>query len=145
FSLSADVVYVSSAPQGCTVTADCPGANADGTYTEVNFGSGWGDYRARGTAPGRPSLRPAPRGYIGSPELTDTSLGIDLTPTLAVPGGVYQIDYNFSSTAGNTSTNVVMSASALNATLSFSETDKFQRSFGNPANQWQFMGFITND
>ena len=131
----ADVVYVSSSPQGgCTVTANCPGSNTDGTYTEVSFNVG--DFGARGTALGRPSLRPAPRGYISSTALTNTDVGVvgmDLTPTFAVPGGVYQIDYNFSSTAGNTSTNVIMSAVASGGTLSFTATDKFQRQYGNPS------------
>ncbi len=142
--LLADIVYVSSSPQGgCTVTANCPGPNTDGTYAEIG-GLNVGDFGARGTAVGRPSLRPVPRTYISGTSLTDTNQGVDIMPALGVPGAVYQIDYNFSSTAGNTSTDIVMSATAANGSLSFTETDKLQRQFGSPNNQWQLMGYITN-
>lgn len=138
----ADIVYVTARPQGCTVTANCTGANTDGTYTE--FFAGLGDFGAAGTALGHPQTTVA-RTYISSPEITDLTYGVDLTPTFAIPGAVYQIDYNFNSVAGNASTNVVMSVSAIGGTLSFTNTDKFQRQYGNPANQWQFMGFVTNN
>ena len=143
-SVLADIVYVTARPSPCTVTANCPGPNMDGTYTENSFPS-LGDYGAVGTASGHPQTTVA-RTYISSPEITDPNAGVTLTPTLGVAGAVYQIDYNFNSAAGNTSTNVVMTATCTaGGILSFSTTDKFQRSFGNPANQWQFMGFLTND
>jgi hypothetical protein len=142
-SALAEVVYVTARPTPCTVTAECPGPNTDGTYSE-EF-PGLGDFGAAGTASGHPQTTVA-RTYIGSPEITDTNYGVILTPTLGTPGGVYQIDYNFNSVAGNTSTNVIMSvACTAGGTLSFSETDKFQRQYGNPANQWQFMGYLTNN
>jgi hypothetical protein len=140
--LFADVVYVTARPQGCTVTANCPGPNTDGTYSETFVGLG--DFGAVGTAPGHPQTTVA-RTYISSAVVTDTSYGVNLTPTLGVAGGIYQIDYNFNSTAGNTSTNIIMSVAATGGTLSFSTTDKLQRQFGSPANQWRLMGYLTND
>jgi hypothetical protein len=134
----ADVVYITSRPN-----PSGSGAQNNGTYTE-NF-PGLGDFGAAGTAPGRPPTSGAARTYISTPEITNPEYGVDLTPTLGVPGAIYQIDYNFNSVAGNTSTNVLMTVTALNGTLSFSQTDKFQRQFGNPANQWRLMGFLTND
>jgi hypothetical protein len=76
--------------------------------------------------------------------LTNTTLGVAIYPQLAVTGGVYQIDHNFSSTAGNVSTNVIMSVICTNGTLSVSETPVFQRSYGNPANKWSLIGYVTN-
>jgi hypothetical protein len=134
----ADIVYITSRP-----SPSGSGPNTDGTYTE-QF-PGLGDFGAAGTAPGRPPTSGAARTYISTPEITNPEYGVDLTPTFGEPGGIYQIDYNFNSVAGNTSTNVLMTVTALNGTLSFSQTDKFQRQFGNPANQWRFMGYITND
>jgi hypothetical protein len=134
----ADVIYITSRP-----SPSGSGPNTDGTYTE-QF-PGLGDFGAAGTAPGRPPTSGAARTYISTPEITNPEYGVDLTPTFGEPGGIYQIDYNFNSVAGNTSTNVLMTVTALNGTLSFSQTDKFQRQFGNPANQWRFMGYITND
>jgi hypothetical protein len=136
--LLADVVYITSRPNPSGA-----GPNNNGTYTE-NF-PGLGDYGAAGTALGRPPTSGAARTYISSAPITDTSYGVDLTPTFGVAGGIYQIDYNFNSVAGNTSSNVVMSVTATGGTLSFTQTDKFQRQFGNPANQWQLMGYLTND
>lgn len=137
--LFADVVYITSRP-----TPSGTGANANGTYTEVNFPT-LGDFGSAGIAAGRPPTSGAARTYITSAVYTDTTGGVNLTPTLGVPGGVYQIDYNFSSTAGNTSTNIVMAVTATSATLSFSTTDKLQRQYGNPANVWRLMGYVTND
>jgi hypothetical protein len=139
----ADIVYVTARPQGCISTPSCPGANSDGTYSEVNFPT-LGDFGAVGTASGHPQTTVA-RTYISSAFYNNTEGGVNLTPTLGVPGGTYQIDYNFNSVAGNTSTNIIMSVTASSATLSFTETDKLQRKYGNPANQWQTMGYLTND
>jgi hypothetical protein len=137
-SVLADVVYVTARP-----SPSGAGANQDGTYSEVNIGLG--DTSAIASAPGRPTTSGA-RYWASSMDLTDTTAGVTLTPTLGVPGGIYQIDHNFSSTAGNVSTNVIFSAvCSAGGTLSFTETDKFQRAFGNPANLWQFFGYLTND
>ncbi len=138
----ADIVYVTARPSPCTVTANCPGPNTDGTYSE-QF-PGLTDAGAVGTAPGHPKTTVS-RCYYGSADITDPSYGVTLTPTLGVPGGVYQIHYNFNSLAGNTSTNVILSVACTSGgTLSFSETDKFQRRYGSPANQWGFLGYLTN-
>jgi hypothetical protein len=143
-SALADIVYVTSLTQGCTTTANCPGPNGDGTYTEVNLTLGY--TTAKGTAPGRPITPGGTRAYLASAFLTDTTAGVDITPTLGTPGGVYKIDYNYDSqTGGNVSTNVIMAVTASEGSiLSFATTDKFQRQFGNPRNQWQLMGYITN-
>ncbi len=138
-SAFADIVYVTSRPN-----PSGSGPQNNGTYFEVNLPT-LGDFGAAGTAPGRPATSGAARTYISSAFMTDTTAGVNVYPTLAVPGGIYQIDYNFNSVAGNTSTNIVMAVSSTNATLSFATTDKFQRSFGNPANQWRLMGYLTND
>jgi hypothetical protein len=138
-SAFADVVYITSRPN-----PSGSGAQANGTYTEFNLPT-LGDFGAAGTALGRPATSGAARTYISSAFMTDTTAGVDLTPTLGVLGGTYQIDYNFNSVAGNTSTNIVMAVSCLNGTLSFATTDKMQRSFGNPANVWTTMGYLTNN
>ena len=62
------------------------------------------------SAPGRPVTGGA-RYYTSQFDLTDTNLGVAVVPNLGTPGGVYQIHHNYSSTAGNVSTNVVMSVS----------------------------------
>jgi hypothetical protein len=63
-----------------------------------------------------------------------------------LPGGIYQIDYNFNSLAGNTSVDVVFNVTCTEGgTLSFTETDVFQRSFGSPATRWNTHGFLTNN
>ena len=139
----ADTVYVTARPSPCTVTANCPGPNLDGTYTETNFPN-LGDFGAVGTAAGHPQTTVA-RTYISSALITDTNAGVDLTPKFGVPGAVYQIDYNFNSNAGNTATDVVYTVIATSATLSFTNTDKFQRQYGSPSSQWQFMGYLTNN
>jgi len=141
----ADVVYVTARPSPCTVTANCPGPNTDGTYSEQSWPSGMGDFGSVGTAPGHPQTTVA-RTYIGGTTVTDPSTGVTLTPTLGVAGGSYQIDYNFNGTADNHSTDVIMAVTCTSGgTLSFTQTDKFQRSFGKPQNQWQLMGYLTNN
>lgn len=143
--LLAEVVYVTArtSPSGA-------GPNFDGTYFDFGVDPfdttllNLGDTSAIASAPGRPVTGGA-RAWLGGSDITDTNLGVAVVPTLGTPGGIYQIHHNFSSTAGNVSTNVVMSVSCTNATLSVSETTAFQRSFGNPANQWTFIGYLTND
>jgi hypothetical protein len=138
----ADVVYVTSEPQGCTTTTACPGPNTDGTYTELVFTLGFTGIK--GSAPGRPTTPNGSRAYLASAILTDTTAGVDITPQLGVAGTVYQIDYNWNANAGNSSTDVVLSAScSAGSTLSFSSTDLFRRSNGIAAS-WKFMGYVTN-
>jgi hypothetical protein len=64
-----------------------------------------------------------------------------------VAGAIYQIDHNFSSTAGNVSTNISLVVTcSFGGTLSFTNSGtNFIRAAGNPANQWKTLGFITND
>jgi hypothetical protein len=73
--------------------------------------------------------------------------GFRLTPTLGTPGGVYQIDHNFSSTAGNGSTNISLTITcSIGGNLSFTTSGtNFISASGNPANQWKKLGLITND
>lgn len=141
----ADIVYVTARPSPCTVTTNCPGPNMDGTYHENFVGFTLGDYGAAGTALGHPPTTVS-RCYVGGTPITDPDFGVDLTPTLGVPGGIYQIDYNFNSLADNTTEDVVFNVTCTDGgTLSFTETDVFQRSFGKPATRWNTMGFLTNN
>lgn len=142
--LLAEVVYVTArtSPSGA-------GPNFDGTYFDFGVDPSditllsLGDTSAIASAPGRPPTGGA-RYYSSGVDLTDTNLGVAVVPNLGTAGGVYQIHHNYSSTANNVTTNVVMSVSCTNGTLSVAETTAFQRSFGNPANQWTFIGYITN-
>lgn len=140
-----DVVYVTARP-----SPSGSGPNTDGTYFDRGVDPlstellNLGDTSAIANAPGRPPTGGA-RAWLSGADLTDTNQYVAIYPQLGVPGGVYQIDHNFSSTAGNVSTNVIMSVFCTNGTLSVSETPVFQRSYGNPANKWSFIGYVTND
>ncbi len=141
-SAMADVVYVTSEIQGCTATSICGGVQTDGTYTEVSITLGVTS--TKGTAPDRPQTPTASRAYLASALLTSTSSGVDIMPTLGVPGAVYKMDMNWNNSAGNASTDVVMSVScSAGSTLSISSTEMFRRSNGIPAN-WLDLGYITN-
>lgn len=138
----ADVVYVTSQIQGCTATSVCGGINTDGTYTEVGFTLSVTGIK--GSAPGRPVTPNASRAYLGSAFLTDTNAGVDIKPMLAVPGAVYQMDMNWNSSAGNSTTDVLMSVSCnAGSILSSNTTEMFRRSNGITGN-WLPLGFITN-
>ena len=142
----ADVVYVTSMVQGCTATTVCGNVNTNGTYSEVNLTLGVTGIK--GTAPDRPVTPTASRAYLSGTSLTDTTAGVDIKPTLAIPGGVYQIDYNWNGTAGNASTNVILTVSSADGTLSTNSTPIFQRSFANTtvkAASWLLLGYITNN
>jgi len=138
----ADIVYVTALPQNCTTTSACGNINTDGTYTEVNL-TGMSVTGIHGTAAGRPTTPVDSRAYLSGTSFTDTTGGVDIKPVLAVNNTVYEIDYNWNSSAGNSSTNVVMSATATGGTLSFSSTPLFQRSYG-AGTTWNVMGYITN-
>jgi hypothetical protein len=136
-----DVVYITGRP-----TPSGAGPNLDGSYTELISGS---DTSAKSTAVGAPA-RDGCR-FLSSAAFTNTiytgESAVRLTPTLGTPGGVYQLHYAHSSTANNTTIDAIAAfKAAAGCTLSFSETDAFQRQYGQPAPQaWRLLGFVTND
>ena len=140
----ADVVYITARPQPSGA-----GANPNGTYAETpGIGS---DTSATGTGAGAP-VHAGCRFFSNSFSNTTYALtfpnpAVRLTPTLGVVGGIYQIDHNFSSTAGNVSTNIsLLVTCSVAGTLSFTNSGtNFIRTSGSPANQWKTLGFITND
>jgi len=150
-----DIVYVTACVSNCTSTTTCgSGPNVDynpNTGGLIYNDMGFGAYTsAKANAPDKP-ITPGSRYfstsfYSSSPAVP--FVGIALNPALGVPGGVYRLYHVYSSSAGNTSTNVVLGVTNLETcTLSFDETDKFQRSYGVPVagqNVWQFLGFVTN-
>src|SRR5436309_16107466 len=94
FSSRADVVYVTSMPQGCTTTTgSCAPPNADGTYSEINVSLS--NTGIKGSGSGRPVTANFSRYYPASAQLTDTTAGVDIKPVLALNNWVYQIDYNW--------------------------------------------------
>ena len=134
----ADTVYITARPSPTGT-----GANFDGTYLETVPGS---DTSAKGTALGAPA-RDGSRFFSNTfSNAVEGIPGFTLTPTLGVPGGVYQIHHNFSATAGNVSTDLVLTAvCTTGGTLSFSDTGtNFQRAAGNPASKWMLLGYVTN-
>ena len=135
-SARAELVYVTARPQ-----PSGSGPNTNCGYSEINITLG--DASAKGGAPGRPAVAGA-RAYLASTNLTDPTAGFDISLTLAMPCEIYQIAHNFNSTARNISTDVVLSASCSGGTLSFTNTDKFQSSYGDPTNVWQTLGYLTN-
>ncbi|HSU53711.1 MAG TPA: PA14 domain-containing protein [Candidatus Dormibacteraeota bacterium] len=147
-SALADVVYVTSMPQGCTSTSasgPCLPPNSNGTYTEVSVTLG--NTGIKGSAPGRPVTPNFSRYYASSISLTSTASGVDVKPVLGIPTWVYQIDYNWNGTAGNSTTNAILSMTATGGTLSTNSTPLMQRGFSDNATKaasWLFMGYITN-
>ncbi|MCC6823427.1 MAG: hypothetical protein IT579_22070 [Verrucomicrobia subdivision 3 bacterium] len=134
----ADIVYVTARP-----SPSGGGINPDGTYSD----SGGADTSAVGTGAGAPA-RTGCRYFSNSfSNNVDGLVGFTLTPTLGVPGGVYRIHHNFSATALNVSTNISLSVTcSVNGSLSFYDSGtNFIRAAGNPANQWKFLGYLTND
>jgi len=135
-SARAEVVYVTARPQ-----PSGSGPNTNGGYSEINITLG--DSSAKGGAPGRPTVAGS-RAYLAKTNLTDPTAGFDISLTLAMPCELYQIAHNFNSSAGNISTDVVLSASCIGGILSFTDTDKFQSRYGDPTNVWQTLGYLTN-
>lgn len=140
-SVLADVVYITGRP-----TPTGTGANPNGTYTELIAGS---DTSAKSTAVGVPA-RDGERFFSSATFTNSQNTGapfLRLTPTLGVAGGIYQVHYTHSSTAGNTTLDAIARFSnAALCTLSFTNTDKFQRPYGTPAPQpWYLLGYLTND
>jgi hypothetical protein len=137
-NVAADVVYVTSR------SLHGPGPNGDGTYNDNGYGN---DSTAMSTAPGAPS-RNGSRYFSNSFSNSTPDLGLTLSPTLGLAGMVYQVDYTFSSVAGNISSNIFLSVTnVVGCTLSFTNNiDKFQSQYGQPAPQsWQTLGYLTND
>ena len=135
----ADIYYVTARPQPSGAGANqtnCPSCD----YTEVSVTLG--DVGAKSSVTGSPS-RSGCRGYLASALLTNPSAGVDIAPKLQGAGAVYQVDYTFSSAAGNVSTDAVFSVTGTGCTPSFATTDKFQSKYG--TNGWLLMGYITND
>jgi hypothetical protein len=135
-NVAADVVYVTSR------SLHGPGPNSDGTYADNGFGN---DSSAMSTAPGVPA-RNGSRYFSNSFSNSTPDLGITLSPTLGLPGVIYQVDHTFSSVAGNISSNIVLSVTNVaGCTLSFTNVDRFQSQYGQPAPQaWQTLGYLTN-
>jgi hypothetical protein len=98
------------------------GPNPDGSHFEFML---LRDSAAKSAAVDAPP-RDGSRAYLSSTTLTDPNAGSAVVPTFPIPGAVYQLDYTFNSLAGNINTDAVLSVSCTNATLSVSNTDKFQ-------------------
>lgn len=146
-----EVVYVTSNTSNCTATAVCGnGANQDLNVNGVRVfnDNGLSSYTsALASTPDKPLNAGGARFFSNSFSNTTPDLGLTISPTLGVTGGVYKIHHVFSSAANNVSTNIILGVTNNDGcTLSFDQTDKFQRSFGQPApQQWQFLGFLTNN
>jgi hypothetical protein len=145
-----DVVYVTSNTSNCTATAVCgQGANLD---LNVNGGRVFNDNAlssytsALAGTPDKPLNAGGARFFSNSFSNTTPDLGLTISPTLGVTGGVYKVYHVYSSTANNVSTNIVVAVTNNEGcTLSFDQTDRFQRRFGQPApQQWQLLGLLTN-
>lgn len=141
---TADVVYVTARPQPSGA-----GPNPDPSYNEFTSDGGTsavnGDTSSKSAAAAPVAPSGGSRYYVNAAPLTDTSRGFALNPTLAVPGGVYQIHSAISSTAGNVNTNAIFSVACTNGDMSVASTDKFQRQYGSPNTQWALIGFVTNN
>ncbi len=148
----ADVVYVTANTSNCVSTVDCGnGPNQDlnpstgaPIYTDNSLGAFTGAISAVPGKPPTPGARYFSNGFSNS----TPDLGITLSPTLGVPGGIYKLYHVFSSAAGNVSTDIVLGATNVSGCdLSFTSTDKFQSQYGvavSGANVWQLLGFVTN-
>jgi hypothetical protein len=150
-SAKADIVFVTSTCSNAASTTVCSSPiNRDinpltGYYNyDDNFAAGF--TAAKCTTPDKPET-PGGRYFIGSWSNSTPELGITLAPALGVPGGIYKVYHVYSSTANNVSQDIILGVTNTEyCTLSFTETDKFQRAYGQPApQQWQLLGFLTND
>jgi hypothetical protein len=156
FNASADVVYVTALTSNCTSTTICgngpnPSLNSMGTnvYLEPTAAGILGSFTsAISTAPGKPT-EPGARFFSNTFSNSTPDAGVTIAPTLGVPGGVYQLHHVYSSAANNVSTTILMGMTNVDGcTLSDTNSDKFQRSFGvavSGQNVWQFLGFVTNN
>jgi hypothetical protein len=148
----AEIVYVTSTCSNVTSTTIC-GVNINNDYNETTWykvyeeGSGLGGSftSAKSTTPDKPTT-PGARYWSTGWTNSTPDLGVVISPNLAVTGGVYKLYHVYSSTAGNVSQDVIIGVTNIeNCTLSFTQTDKFQRKYGSPApQQWQLLGYVTN-
>ncbi len=146
----AEIVYVTSTCSNVTSSTVC-GYNINVDYNETTFNNIYlenaaGGYTtARATTPDKPATGGARYWTTGWSNSTP-DLAVIISPSLAVTGGVYRLYHVYSSTAANVSQDSIVGVTNIeNCTLSFTETDKFQRKYGTPAPQkWQLLGFVTN-
>lgn len=148
-----DVVYVTAMTSNCISTTVC----GNSANFDVNPNTGFAIYNDNALSfftsaiSSNPEKPPTPGARAFGVGFTNTTpdLGITINPALGVPGGVYRIYHVYSSTAGNVSTNLIMGiTNVADCTLSATNTDKFQRQYGlvsGGANQYQFLGFVTNN
>jgi hypothetical protein len=148
---SADVVYVTSNTSNCSSTTVC--GNGPNQDVNVNGIKVFNDNAlssftsAVASTPDKPLNAGGARFFSNSFSNTTPDLGMTISPTLGVTGGVYKVFHVYSSAAGNVSTNIILGVTNNDGcTLSFSQTDKFQSRFGQPApQQWQLLGLLTNN
>ena len=146
-----DVVYVTSNTSNCTATAVCGNAaNADVNVNGVlvfNDNALSSYTSALASTPDKPLNAGGARYFSNSFSNTTPDLGLTISPTLGVTGGVYKVFHAYSSLANNVSTNIILGVTNNDGcTLSFDQTDKFQLRYGQPApQQWQFLGYLTNN
>ena len=149
-SALADTVYVTATTSNCASSTVCgqgpnPDFNSLGllVYTDNGYGA---FTSAKAGASGKPAT-PGSRFCSNSFSNSTPDLGVAIAPTLGVPGGVYQIHHAFSSAAGNVSSDILLGVTNVDGcTLSFTNTDKFQSSFGGGSGStWQLLGFVTNN
>lgn len=151
-SVLADTVYVTSTCSNATSTTVCgsainPDVNINGVRVYTDSASGFTG--AVSTKPDGP-VTPGGR-YFGYPftNTTPDIEGITISPVLQVTGGVYRLYHIFSSAAGNVNTNGVLGVTNLEGcTLNFTQTDKFQSSYGvavSGKQVYRLLGWVTNN
>jgi hypothetical protein len=149
----AETVYVTGCVSNCSASAVCgsdPNSELNPTTWENIYSDVYGAFTSARvtTVPDKPPT-PGAR-YFGASftnTLPDAYQGMTLRPHLSVTGGVYRLYHIYNSAANNVSQDLIVGVTNIsNCTLSFTETDKFQRKYGQPAPQkWQFLGYVTND
>ncbi|HRT58800.1 MAG TPA: hypothetical protein P5038_19410 [Candidatus Paceibacterota bacterium] len=151
FPTLGEIVYVTACVSNCVSTTACGnGVNQDvnlvGNLVYQDEGS-FGAYTSAKAGTPDKAVVPGSRYHGNSFSNSTPDLGIVLSPSLAVTGGVYKVYHVYSSTAGNVSTNVIIGFTNVEGcTISWTTTDKFQRKYGQPSpQQWQLLGFLTNN
>lgn len=148
---SAEVVYVTAMTSNCVSTTSCgSGPNFDvnlvGNYVYQDEG-GYGAYTSAKAGTVDKAVVPGSRYHSNSFSNSTPDIGILISPSLAVTGGIYKVYHVFSSTAGNVSLDVTVGVTNVEGcTLSWTNTDKFRSQYGSPSPQsWQFLGYLTNN
>jgi hypothetical protein len=151
FSSRAEIVYVTACVSNCVSTTTCgSGPNQDfnlvGNFVYQDEGS-FGAYTSAKAGTPDKAVVPGARYHSNSFSNSTPDLGIVLSPSLAVTGGIYKVYHVYSSTANNVSTNIIIGFTNVEGcTISWTTTDKFQRKYGQPSpQQWQLLGFLTNN